>query len=163
MLAILRPASLEWLLFLHVGAALLFFGALFTAAVAGFGAARREIAREVVVLTRVAHRALVLLAWPSFVAFYAAGEALASREAVSHAAWVNAGRALAVVAVLAGGGVLVWHHGRVLRRAAALAAAGGEGGDELRRLQAALLPRLLAPALVVLVGVAVWLMTERPV
>lgn len=159
MLAILRPASLEWLLFVHVGAALLFFGALFAAAVAGFGAARREVAREVVVLTRVAHRALVLIAWPSFVAFYAAGEALASREAVSHAAWVDAGRALAVVAVLAGGGVLVWHHGRVLRRAAA----GADSGDELRRLQAGLLPRLLPPALVVLVGVAVWLMTERPV
>jgi hypothetical protein len=89
----------DWLLFVHVAAAFVFFGAVLTVALAGTVAAR---AREPAVIERLARRVHLLLVWPSLVVLVAAGAQLASKEDVYARGWLRFGMGLtAVVAVLA--------------------------------------------------------------
>ena len=128
----------DWLLFVHIAAAFVFFGAVLTVAVAGTVATR---AREPAVIERLARRVHLLLVWPSLVILVAAGAQLASKEDVYARGWLRLGMGLtAAVAVLA-----------------AL-----EGWLGSRRGERSPVARILAALAVVLLVVVLWAMAAKP-
>jgi hypothetical protein len=128
----------DWLLFVHVTAAFVFFGAVLTVAVAGTVATR---AREPAVIERLARRVHLLLVWPSLVILVAAGAQLASKEDVYARGWLRLGMGLtAAVAILS-------------------ALEGWLGSRRGERSPAA---RILAALAVVLLVVVLWAMAAKP-
>jgi hypothetical protein len=87
----------EWLLFVHIASAFIFFGGVLTVAIAGTVASR---AAQPAVLERLAQRVHFLLVWPSLVILVAAGARLASEEDVYGRGWLRFGVGVAAVAVV---------------------------------------------------------------
>lgn len=133
MLAVLRPSSWEWLLFLHLLAVFIFAGGLVARTVAA--AAARATPTRGALLDDLTRRIDRLLLWPALVVLVATGLTLADRENVYSRGWVSAS--------LAATGLL-----------AVLVAAG-----TALRLRGA---RLIGPATIALLLVAFWLMTTKP-
>ncbi len=159
---ILRPASWEWLLFVHLFAAFSFVGAVVAVTAASIAASRRDNPREVALLSRVARRLDQLVVWPSFLVLLVAGLWLAGREDVFDRTWLQVGIALTVVGAAAGAGILSWDNRRTMRRAEQLAGEGVERSDELRRMTSGPLPRIVGPLLLLLLVALLWLMTAKP-
>jgi hypothetical protein len=150
------------LYYLHLAGALALAGGLFAAVVLAVGASRRTRVGEVLLLAHAAHRSLLFLVWPGFVVLTAAGAWLAEKDGVSGSGWVGAGYWLALVLALGGGGVLLLHNARVVRQARDLAHEGVDDSEELARLASGLLPRLLGPALLLVLALAVGIMVGKP-
>lgn len=151
-LAILRPASWEWLLFLHLVAALLLFSGALVVTVTALAAARR-MAGDGALLQRVGYWTLIAAVWPGLLGTIAAGEGLAARES-ARGDWLDAGRALTFATGILGSAALTW----LARRSRLRLALRGEAEGGLGTRSAS----LVAPALLsVLVAVA-YLMTAKP-
>ena len=149
------PGRSDYLLFVHVAAAFLFFGAAITVTAAGVGATRARRAGEAAVLARLAHRVNLLLLWPSLVILVGAGAQLASKEDVYARGWLHFGVALTVLVAVLGGGLAGW-----LNRRRLLVAAAADPSDELDPQGPVL--TLLGTLSLVLLVVVLWLMTAKP-
>jgi uncharacterized membrane protein len=156
------PGRSDWLLFAHIVAAFVFFGAALTVTVVGVAATRARQARQIALLARLAHRVDMLLLWPSLVILVGAGAELASSEDAYGRGWLRYGILLtAVVAVLCG--VLAgMSNRRRLRAAERLAAEGGDTSPELERLHRSPVIRIVGTLSLVLLVVVFWLMTAKP-
>ncbi len=144
----------DWLLFVHVASAFLFFGAAVTMTIAGVSASRAADPRQAALLARLANRVAVLLLWPSLVILVAAGAQLASKEDVYGRGWLRYGMVLTgVVAVLAGG-VGAWATARRRRL--------GEAAQEAERLRRNLVPTVVGTISLILLAIVFWLMTAKP-
>jgi hypothetical protein len=128
----------EWLLFVHIASAFVFFGGVLTVAIAGTVASR---AAQPAVLERLAQRVHFLLVWPAFVILVAAGARLASEEDVYGRGWLRFGVGLTAVA-------------------AVLAAL--EGWIARSRGERSPAARILIGLAFVLVVVVIWAMTAKP-
>lgn len=135
------PGRSEWLLFAHVAAAFVFFGAALTVIVVSMAARRAAGEAEAAVLARLAFRVDLLLLWPSLVIVVGAGAQLASSEDAYGRGWLQYGMILTGVVAVLGGGVL-----------AALSRRPGKG------------PALtiVATLTLSLLVVVFWLMTAKP-
>jgi uncharacterized membrane protein len=156
--AVFVPGRSEWLLFAHVAAAFVFFGAAITIVVVGIAATRARRAGEAALLARLAYRVDLLVLWPALIVLVGAGAQLASDEDAYSRGWLRWGMTLtAVVVVLAGGLELLANRRRM--RAAEQHLATGE--DEPERRSSPILTSLGALSLILLV-VIFWLMTAKP-
>jgi len=133
-IAVLRPSSWEWLLFVHLTAVFLFAGALVARAIAATAARGASEGRRELLAGLVA-RIDRLVLWPTLVVLVAAGLTLADRENVYSRGWLTG--SLVVTGALA-----------------VLTAAG-----TALRLRGT---RLLGPAGIALILLAFWLMTVKP-
>ena len=151
MLALIRPDSWNFPLFLHVLGAMTLVGCLVTAALAVVLGWRRDA----VALTRVAFRTLLLGALPSYVVMRIGAQWVYSREGFSgniDQTWVaigfitaDAGALLLLISILLTGLAV-----RRLRRAEAQTSALGRVGGVIMLI------------LVVVYVVAIWAMTTKP-
>jgi hypothetical protein len=151
MLALIRPDSWNFPLFLHVLGAMTLVGCLVTAGLAVVIGWRRDT----VALTRVAFRTLLLGALPSYVVMRIGAQWIYSREGFNgkiDRAWLeigfvtaDAGALLLLIAIL-----LTGLAARRLRRAEAETSALGRAGG------------VIAVILVVAYVVAIWAMTTKP-
>jgi uncharacterized membrane protein len=156
--AIFVPGRSEWLLFAHVAAAFVFFGAAITIVLVGIAATRVRHASEAAQLARLAYRIDLLALWPALIILVGAGAQLASDEDAYSRGWLRWGMTLtAVVAVLAGVLELLANRRR-MRAAEQLVAAGEETGE---RRSSPVLTSLGALSLILLV-IIFWLMTAKP-
>jgi hypothetical protein len=105
-MGIFVPGRSEWLLFAHVAAAFVFFGAALTVVVVTMAAARARTETEGALLARLAFRVDLLLLWPSLVILVGAGAQLASSEDAYGRGWLRWGIILTGVVAVLGGGVL---------------------------------------------------------
>jgi uncharacterized membrane protein len=157
-----RPESWNWLLFVHILAAMSMFGGVFLSTVVGIAAARRDSVREIFLLARVGYRSDLFVTTPAFIVLFVAGMVLAGREKVFDQAWVQAGIALSVIGPLLAGLFLSWLNLRVMRRGEQLLAEGVERSEELRRMANNLLYRILGPPLLAAFVALFALMTAKP-
>jgi hypothetical protein len=147
---VLRPNEWDLPLFLHVLGAMLLVGALVVALTVFAGAWRTGDASYAVALRRLAFRALLVGALPSYALMRVGAEWIASEENLDEAdaGWVDVGYVTAdlglVVLVLAT--VAAW-----------VAVRRGPSGGALGRVATVLVVLLLAAYLV-----AVWAMTTKP-
>jgi hypothetical protein len=141
MTAVFVPGRSDWLLFAHVTAAFVFFGAALTVIVVMTAAARARTESEGALLARLAFRVDLLLLWPSLVILVGAGAQLASSEDAYGSGWLRWGMILTGIAAVLGGGIL-----------AALS----------RRVRRGPVVTLVATVTLVLIVVIFWLMTAKP-
>jgi uncharacterized membrane protein len=156
------PGRSDWLLFVHVAAAFVFFGAAITVAVASGAAARAGRARETVLLARLAYRVETLILWPALVILVAAGAQLASDEDVYSRGWLRYGMVVTAVVAIAGAGLAGWLNRRRLRVAEQLLADGADTSPELERLNRSPILTVLGTLSLVLLVLVFWLMTAKP-
>jgi hypothetical protein len=104
--AVFVPGRSDWLLFAHVAAAFVFFGAALTVIVVATAAKRARTESESALLSRLAYRVDLLLLWPSLVILVGAGAQLASSEDAYGRGWLRWGIILTGVVAVLGGGVL---------------------------------------------------------
>ena len=148
-LAIIRPGSWEFPLFLHVLGAMILVGGLLA------GASSLALARGDVRFLRLGYRSLLAVALPGWLLMRIGAEWIASREGWTHEGvptptWLNIGFILADV----GGLILL-----------VSLVVGGIGVRRLRAGQGATLLRTTLVLSVVLLGayvVAVWAMAGKP-
>ena len=141
MTALFVPGRSDWLLFAHVAAAFVFFGAALTVIVVTTAAARARTESEGALLERLALRVDLLLLWPSLVILVGAGAQLASSEDAYGSGWLRWGMTLTGIAAVLGGGVL-----------AALTRRAGRGP----------VVTFISTLTLVLIVVIFWLMTAKP-
>lgn len=157
-----RPESWNWLLFVHIFAAMSMFGGVVVSTVVGIAAARRDSVREIFLLARTGFRSDLFVTTPAFLVLFVAGMVLAGREKVFDEAWVQAGIALTLVGPLLVGLFLSGLNHRVLRRSAKLVAEGVERSEELQRMANNLLYRILGPPVLAAFVALFALMTAKP-
>ena len=104
--ALFVPGRSDWLLFAHIAAAFVFFGAALTVVVVTMAAAHARSEHEGALLSRLAFRVDLLLLWPSLVILVGAGAQLASSEDAYGSGWLRWGMILTGVVAVLGGGVL---------------------------------------------------------
>ena len=141
MTAVFVPGRSDSLLFAHIAAAFVFFGAALTVIVVTTAAARARTESESALLARFALRVDLLLLWPSLVILVGAGAQLASSEDAYGNGWLRWGMILTGVVAVVGGGVL-----------AALS----------RRVRRGPLIAVVSTLTLVLIVVVFWLMTAKP-
>jgi len=141
MTAVFVPGRSDWLLFAHLAAVFVFFGAALTVILVTTAAARARTESEGALLARLAFRVDLLLLWPSLVILVGAGAQLASSEDVYGSGWLRWGMILTGIVAVLGGGVLA----ALSRR--------GRGGPLLT---------VVATLTLVLIVVIFWLMTAKP-
>jgi hypothetical protein len=141
MTAVFVPGRSDWLLFAHVAAAFVFFGAALTVILVARAAARARTESEGALLARLAFRVDLLLLWPSLVILVGAGAQLASSEDAYGSGWLRWGMILTGIVAVLGGGLL--------------AALG-------RRARGGPLLTVVATLTLVLIVVIFWLMTAKP-
>jgi hypothetical protein len=139
--AIFVPGRSNWLLFAHVAAAFVFFGAALTVAVVSMAATRARSESESTLLSQLAFRVDVLVLWPALVILVGAGAQLASSEDAYGRGWLRWGMILTGVLAVLGGGVLA---------------------VVSRRPRRGPLLTLVATLTLVLLVVVFWLMTAKP-
>jgi hypothetical protein len=157
-----RPDSWEGLLFVHVFAAMTLVGAVLVSTIAGIAASKRDSAREIFILTRMAWKTDVYVTYPSLVVLFAAGAVLANKEDAYSSAWVQAGIGLTLFGATVGGGLLAWINHRVMKQAATLVANGVERSEDLRRAANNPIPKMIGGPLLLVFPVLFWLMTAKP-
>jgi hypothetical protein len=115
----------EWLLFLHVLAAMTLVGGVLTVTVVSLAAARRAWPGQVPLLRAIAFRTNLLVVLPAFVAVHVLGDALAHRE-FKHGEpdWLDVGFTVTDVDLIVGGVLLTVLQLWVLRRTRARRNAG---------------------------------------
>jgi hypothetical protein len=150
MLASIRPDDWNWLLLGH----LLGVAALFASLVIVFAAS--AVTRAVAGADAVRVRGLVLrtiayLAWPGFLVTIGLGHALQSKEDAS-GTWLDVSANLGEVAGFVGLGILTYLANVALRRARS-------GRDATTAVAAS---AIVAPVLIVIFVVALFLMTGKP-
>jgi hypothetical protein len=148
MVAVIRPDSWDFPLFLHVAGATLLVGALVVVAATTAAAVRRGDGVEV--LTGLAFRTLVIGVIPAYILMRAGAEWIASKENVpDDLAWIGIGYSVA------DGGLLLTLIAAALAWRAARRGAAGPGG-----LGRAVF--VLAAVLILAYGVAIWAMATKP-
>jgi uncharacterized membrane protein len=160
--AVFVPGRSEWLLFAHVAAAFVFFGAAITVTVASVAATRVRRAREVALLARLAHRVNTLLLWPALVILVGAGAQLASSEDAYGRGWLRFGMVLTGIVAVIGGGLEGWLNRRRLRVAERAAAEGLDSSPELERLNRSPALTMVGTLSLILLVIVFWLMTAKP-
>jgi uncharacterized membrane protein len=156
------PGRSDWLLFAHVAAAFVFFGAAITVTVVSVAATRARRAHEVALLARLAHRVNTLLLWPALVILVGAGAQLASSEDAYGRGWLRFGIILTAIVALVGGGVEGWLNRRRMRVAERAAAEGAEFTEELERLTRSPVLTMVGTISLILLVIVFWLMTAKP-
>jgi hypothetical protein len=115
----------EWLLFVHVLAAMGLVGGVLTVTIVSLAAARSAWPQHVPLLRALAFRTNLVLVLPAFVAVHVLGDLLANRE-YEHGEpdWLNTAFAVTDVDLIVGGVVLTALQFWVLRRTRAGRPAG---------------------------------------
>jgi hypothetical protein len=148
--AVLRPNDWDLPLFLHVLGAMVLVGTLVVALTALAGSWRVGGAGDGSALRRLAFRALLVGALPSYVLMRIGAEWIASEENLDEAdaAWIDVGYITADLSllVLIGATVVAW-----------VAVRRGPAGGALGRVATVFVAALLAAYVV-----AVWVMTTKP-
>lgn len=152
----------NWLFFVHIAAAFVFFGGAVTVACTSLAAARARTARETAVLARLASRVDLLVVWPALIVLVGAGAQLASAENAYGQGWLRYGIVLTGIVAVIGGGLEGWLNRRRLRVAERLLEGEGGSPEELARLNRSPALTLTGTLSLILLVIVFWLMTTKP-